>query len=586
MSRNEELAQLFSEIAQLLELTGGDKFRISAHARTARIIEDESRDLVALAQKTGGREELLAIEGIGAKTADKIAEFAATGRIVEHDELAEKVPGGLLDLLRIPGLGPKTVKAMWDSLHITSMADLKKAIEDGSILKLPRMGAKTVENIKASIEFAAKSADRTPIGLAYPIAETIAARLAALKGVKHAEPAGSLRRGKETIGDLDFIVAAKDADLVREAFTTMPEVTQVLANGETKASVRLDVSGRAIQADLRVVPPEHYGSALLYFTGSKEHNVRLRERALKAHQTLNDYGLFPDDKEKNSPHLRGIKPVASVTEESIYKALGLAYWPPELREDQPLSEEEPPQLIELADIKAELHAHTTASDGRMSIEELALLAKARGFHTVAVTDHSQSSVIANGLKPDRLRKHIDAVREADAKVKGITILAGSEVDILSDGRLDYDDDLLAELDIVVASPHAALKQEPEKATARMLAAVKHPLVHIIGHPTGRLVGRREGFHPDIAALAEAAAEHHTALEINANWMRLDLRDTHVAIAMKAGALLAINCDTHLASDADNLRYGVITGRRGGLTAERCINTWTAAKLHKWLKAKR
>ncbi|MFU8828659.1 MAG: PHP domain-containing protein, partial [Phycisphaerales bacterium] len=245
-----------------------------------------------------------------------------------------------------------------------------------------------------------------------------------------------------------------------------------------------------------------------------------------------------------------------------------------------------PKLIELSDIKAELHAHTTASDGRLSILELAEMAKTRGFHTIAVTDHSRSSTIANGLSEDRLREHIEAVREADASLKGIRILAGSEVDILSDGRLDYDDDLLAQLDIVVASPHAALSQDPKKATARLLKAIEHPLVHIIGHPTGRLIGRREGFFPDIATLAAAAAEHSVALEVNANWMRLDLRDVHVATALGAGANIAINCDVHAPQDYDHLRFGVLTARRGGLTPERCVNAWNSKKLSEWLKSKR
>lgn len=328
---------------------------------------------------------------------------------------------------------------------------------------------------------------------------------------------------------------------------------------------------------------------MLYFTGSKEHNVRLRERALKQKLTLNEYGLYPDDDDKTPPHQRGVNPVAGRTEEGIFKALGVPFAPPELREDRDIDAPPPDGMLELADIKAELHAHTTASDGKLSIDELADAALARGFHTIAVTDHSQSSTIANGLKPDRLRKHIDMVRNAAAKRKDITILAGSEVDILADGSLDYDDDLLALLDIVVASPHAALKQEPEVATARLVRAASHPLVHIIGHPTGRIVGKREGFHPDIRALALAAAKNQVALEVNANWMRLDLRDAHIRAALAAGgkdALIAIDCDVHRPEDFNNLCYGVQTARRGGLTTAHCVNTWSAKKLHGWVKSKR
>jgi DNA polymerase (family X) len=338
------------------------------------------------------------------------------------------------------------------------------------------------------------------------------------------------------------------------------------------------------QVDLRVLPRESWGAAMMYFTGSKEHNVRLRERALKLGYTLNEYGLYPLDGSDEPPHKRGLTPVAGATEHDVFKALGVPWVPPEMREDSgELALEAMPPLIELGDIKAELHAHTTASDGELSIEELAARAKERGFHTLAITDHSRSSAIANGLSIDRLMLHIEAVRKADEKIKGITLLAGSEVDILADGTLDYPDTVLSELDVVVASAHTALSQEPEAATKRLLKAVKHPMVHILGHPTGRLVLRRTGLSPDMGAIISAAIEHDTALEINAHWMRLDLRDVHVRQAVKAGALIAIDCDVHEAGDYDNLRFGVQTGRRGWLTATQCINTWPAKKLHEWLK---
>jgi DNA polymerase (family 10) len=590
---NEALAEIFARIAQLLELIGADKFRIIAHDRAARLIESHPEDLCRLAADRG-RAALIAIDGIGPKIADKIVEYAKTGRIAEQDELLASVPAGLLDVLNIPGCGPKTVRALWTTLNITDLPSLQKAIDDGSILTVPRMGEKTVANMREAIAFAAQAQERVPLGIALPIAERIAGALRKVKGVKHAAFAGSLRRGRDTVGDLDFLVAAKDPAAPREAFTTMAGVEKVLAAGESKSSIRLREGSRVIQADLRIVPEESWGAALMYFTGSKEHNVRLRERALKKGLTLNEYGLYPDDNDKTPPHQRGITPVSGRDEASIFKALGVPEVPPELREERDIDAPPPAGLIELADIKAELHAHTTASDGKLSINELADAALARGFHTIAVTDHSQSSVIANGLKPDRLKQHIDAVRNAAAKRKDITILAGSEVDILADGSLDYDDDLLALLDIVVASPHASLKQEPDVATARLVRAASHPLVHIIGHPTGRIVNKREGFYPDIRALARAAAENRVALEINANWLRLDLRDAHIRAALDAGGkegsgtetLIAIDCDVHRSEDFDNIRYGVQTARRGGLTAPHCVNTWTAKKLHAWLKAKR
>lgn len=587
-SGNESLAAIFHRIAQMLEVTGADRFRVIAHDRASRLIESHPTDLAALARKEG-KKPLTEIDGIGPKIADKIIEFANTGRIAEHDELVASVPPTLLDLFNVPGLGPKTIRALWQELNVTSIADLKRIIDDGSILTLPRMGAKTVENIKEAITFSEQSAERIPLGIAMPIAEGIVRRMSKIAGVTRADFAGSLRRGRETIGDLDILVATNNPAAVRDAFTTMPEVTKTLTAGDAKCSVRLNVRGKIMQADLRIVPDASWGAALMYFTGSKEHNIRLRERALKKGWTLNEYGLYPDDDEKTPPQHRGVKSLAGADEEGIFKKLAVPAVPAELREERDIDEPPPEDLLQLSDIKAELHAHTTASDGRMSIEQLAEAAKARGFHTIAVTDHSQSSALAGGLKPDALRNHIDAVRAANERVKGITILAGSEVDIRADGSLDYEDELLAQLDIVVASPHASLRQDPKTATDRLIRAVTHPLVHILGHPTGRIVNKREGFHPDIAEVAAAAAQHRTALEINANWMRLDLRDTHIKTALAAGkgrTLIAIDCDVHHPEDFDNLRYGVMTARRAALPTVSCVNAWTATQLHKWLKSKR
>lgn len=585
MSRTDDLADIFEQIGVLLELTGADKFRVNARARGARALRDAGRDVVALA---GDRKALLAIEGIGAKMADKVEEFAKTGTVSERDELLTQIPPKLPELLQISGLGPKTVRTMWQEGGITSLAELQKAMDDGSILKLPRMGAKTVENIRQAIAFRAQASERMRLGQAMPIGEALVAAVRKFKGVTRAEYAGSLRRGKETIGDLDILATTKDPAGASAAFAKLPGVERIIASGETKISVVLRDGDHVVQADLRMVPDASFGAAWMYFTGSKEHNVKLRERALKKKLTLNEYGLFPDDDDPTPPHKRGITPVAGKTEEDVYAKLGLTWVPPELREDRGEVADgyTPPELIEIGDIKAELHAHTTASDGRMSIVELVRAAKERGFHTIAVTDHSQASFQANGLSPERLRAHIKAVHAAREEVKGIQILAGSEVDILVDGRLDYEDDLLAELDIVIASPHASLKQDSTTATERLLRAIRHPLVHIIGHPTGRIIGKREGLAPDIPALCAAAAEHNVALEVNANSLRLDLNDQGVRSAIEAGALIAIDCDVHSPDHFDELRYGVLTARRGGLTAKGCINTWTAKKLATWLGAKR
>ncbi len=606
MSFNATLAEKLQQISVLMDLLGEDSFRSSANARATRSIEGVTEDLSKLS-----KEQLVEIPGIGAKIADKIIEMARSGAIKELDELSAKVPAGLLAILRIPGLGPKTVRMFWQEAGVTDVAGLKRIIDDGSILKLPRMGAKSVEKIKESLAFATDEAQqRAWIGLAMPLAEAIAERMRSLKGVLQAEFAGSLRRGKESIGDIDILVTLKDhakaAEISRE-FREMPGVQRVLASGDTKSSVMLDMGadlgrwggdedagkskgGTLIQVDLRILPKESFGAALMYFTGSKEHNVALRERAQKRGLTLNEYGLFPEDDQDTPPQARGVKPIAASTEAQIYKALDLPFIPPEIRESRgEIDLEATPELIEVKHIRAELHAHTTASDGVLSIEALAREAHARGFHTIAVTDHSKSSAIAGGLDEKRLRAHIKAIHAAQKKLHDdgvkITILAGSEVDILADGALDYDDDLLAELDIVVASPHVATRQEDALATKRLLRAITHPLVHILGHPTARLINRRPGLSPAMNELIAAAKEHRTALEINAHWMRLDLRDTHVRAAVDAGGSIAINCDVHQREDFDNLRYGVLTGRRGWLTPDMCVNTWTATKLHAWLKSK-
>lgn len=640
MSFNAALVERFTQMAKLMELLGEDSFKSAAHARAARVLGDHPHDLEAVATSEKAKPALMEIEGVGAKIADKIIEFAKSGRIKELDELKEKAPAGLLAVMEIPGLGPKTAAVLWRQGGVESVADLKRIIADGSILGLPRMGAKSVEKIKESIAILEEGAQRLHLGLAMPIAERIVDEMIKVPGVQRAAFAGSLRRGKETVGDLDVLVCTTDPSAAAKAFVEMPGVRQVLVQGETKCSVRLaikpdmgrwggeapeDSAGRGggtIQVDLRMIDDSCWGAALMYFTGSKEHNVRMRERALKMGLTLNEYGLFPEDESTTeAPQKRGIKPVASVREEDIYAALNMVWVPPELREDRGemaafavegsgAARPAPAKvaakskatsasgegasaasviehgLITLAEIKAELHAHTTASDGVMSIVELARKAQRRGFHTIAVTDHSKSSPLAGGLSPERLRQHILDVRAAQRELDGIRVLAGSEVDILASGELDYDDDLLAELDVVVASPHASLSQDSATATKRLLKAIEHPLVHILGHPTGRLINRRAGLSPDIPALVAAAKACNTAMEINTHWYRLDLRDTHARVVADAGALVAIDSDVHTPEDFDNLRFGVATARRGWIAARACVNTWSAEDLAAWLKKKR
>ena len=568
MSANAELARIFQEMSAIMELTGANVFRVNAYARASRVLNDLAVDVADIAD----HKQLVAIEGIGDGTATKILEYLDTAAMEAHKALLDEVPHGLLELLKISGLGPKTVRVLWEQGGVTGLAALIEKLDSGAVEKLPRMGAKTVANIRESIAFAAAQGKRVRLGDALPLAERIVEYLRRVRGTTRVEYAGSLRRGRETIGDIDVLASTARPDALHDAFGAMPGVLKVLVAGETKSSVRLE-SG--MQVDLRVVNAASFGAALLYFTVSKEHNVVLRERAVRMKMSLNEYGMT------------GRRAVDAGTEASIYCALGLPFIPPEMREHRgEFALTETPRLVEIGDIRAELHAHTVASDGRFTIETLAACAADRGYHTVAVTDHSPSSAQANGLSPDRLLEHIDAIHAANTEIDGITILAGAEVDILADGRLDYDDEILARLDIVVASPHSTLRQDPQTATKRLLAAIRHPLVHVLGHPTGRIVNRREGLNPDMTKLFEAAAEHGTALELNANSLRLDLRDIHVRAAVEAGATVALNTDAHRPEHFDELRYGIMTARRGWLEAERCVNTWSARKLQSWLRSKR
>ncbi|MBC7834901.1 MAG: PHP domain-containing protein [Phycisphaerales bacterium] len=658
MSTNARLAEQLLLLARLLELTGADRFRVIAHDKAARAVESYGADV-----KGCDRSTLLGIEGIGPKMADKIAEFCQSGSIADLKKLQSEVPAGVVELMTLPGVGPKTAAALWKEAGITSPDELDAAIKAGTLAGHKGMGEKTVKKLEAALAQAKAisetagpggAARRLPLGLAWAVTERFVVVLREVDGVVGVEPAGSLRRGRETVADIDILVAVTDEAAGRratEAFVGAVGVRSVIVSGPAKSSVQAAVladlgrwgkeltgdeivKGPSIQVDLRVVPPQSWGAALMYFTGSKEHNVAMRERALKRGLTLNEYGLFPHEKgddDLDAPQRRGVMAVAGATEEVVFAALGLEWVPPEVREargeidvylrgettgneapapanSNPIKGKKPAsdkkiaggsakggspgtsirvgkRLIEVGDIKAELHAHTTASDGAMTILELAQKARSRGFHTIAVTDHSKSSAYAGGLSVERLEEHMREVRAANDATDGITILAGSEVDILVDGRLDYDDDLLRRLDVVVASPHSQLKQEPEKAMARMLRAIENPYVHIMGHPTGRLIHQREGLSLDMAAIIAAAVEHNVALEINSHWLRLDLRDSHVRMAVEAGCLIAIDCDVHRPGEFDNIRFGVATARRGWLPPGQCINTWGDEKLHAWLKSK-
>ena len=566
---NRELADLFERLAELCEVAGANRFKVIAYQKVSRVL----RDLEPAASGLS-RGELTKLDGVGTGAADRIREFVDTGAIAEYDELAAEIPAGVLDVMRIPGVGPKSASAFWKQAGVTDLDTLAAKLDTGELAELKGFGPKKLDNIRKGMAFAAQAAERKRISTAWTLATTLIADLADLPGVERIEPAGSLRRGRETVGDVDLLVAMPaDADRapVFDAFTGHELATEVLLRGETKASIRTTAD---MQADLRIISPDQFGAALMYFTGSKEHNVKMRERAIERGMSLNEYALT----EKASGDV-----VASATEAEVFAALGLPWIPPELREDRGEFDRaatgELPELIELGDIVAELHAHTTASDGQWTIRELALAAAARGCHTIAVTDHSKGQVQANGLDEARLATHIEAVQAVAEELAGtIRVLAGSEVDILTDGRLDYSDELLDRLELVVASPHASLQQDPETATARLLRAIDSGKIHILGHPTGRLVLRREGMSPDIRALAKAAAAAGVALEINANAYRLDLRDTHARIALEEGCRLSINTDAHGPGNFEHLRFGVATARRAGATAADVINTWSPAEL--------
>ena len=581
MSMNQDIARRFADAAAILEIIGANAFRVNAVTKVARLLDEMPEDIGAMADDP---KALAGIDGIGKSSAEKISEFSKTGTIKDFDELKASIPQGLIDVLALPGLGPKTVGLLWKKGDVTDVESLERKIDSGELTDIPRMGKKTLDNIKDAIEFSRRSAGRMRLGVAMPLAERLVERVSAAEGVTRTAYAGSLRRGRETIGDIDILAAANDPKTATEALTSLPDVEKVLLSGETKTSVRLE---QGVQVDLRIVPESLFGAAMMYFTGSKEHNVMLRERAIERGLRLNEYGLFVDDGQKDPPQNRGMTPVAAEHEQDIYEALELTLIPPELREEiQSPDARIPKDLVTIESVNAELHAHTTASDGSMTLEELISQARSRGFHTLAVTDHSKSSVQANGLSVQRLLEHIEAVHEANQRHADITVLAGSEVDILADGSLDYEDEILQRLDWVIASPHSSLRQDPQKATKRILKAIEHPLVHAIGHPTGRLINEREGLSPDMAQLLSAAKEHDTALELNANPWRLDLRDRHVRMAQDAGVLVTIDTDAHGPADFDLLRYGIMTARRGGLSHSLCPNCWSEDRLLDWIRSKR
>jgi DNA polymerase (family 10) len=580
--KNAVLSALFDQMADIMEILGEDRFRINSYRKVSRVIGDIPTDVEGLLA-TG---QLAKMPGIGKSSLAKIEEFVKTGTITAHQQLLKKIPPELLELLTIPSMGPKGVKAVYEHLNVTNITELKDAIEAGSVAELPGFGDKKAAAITRGIAFLERSTGRIRMDQAMEAAELVRIFLRDISGILKIRTAGSLRRRAETIGDVDILVASekgKDSSergsRIIQAFTNAGFVQEVLAAGPTKGSAIIQTQTAPVHVDVRVVPEESFGAASQYFTGSKEHNVRLREIAVKAKLKLNEYGLFKAD-----------KMIAGAVEEDIYHKLGLDYIEPLLREDrgevEAAKNHSLPELIELGDIKGDFHVHTNASDGDCDISEIAKAAKDLDYKYICITDHSRSSAIANGLSAKRLAQQIQEIRKLNETLKGVTILAGTEVDILANGSLDFDDKLLAELDFVIASIHSGLASPSEKVTSRTLKAMDNPYVNCIGHPTGRLIGQREAMDIDIAAVIEHAAQTHTALELNANPWRLDLKDTHCRMAIEAQVMLAIGTDAHSTAGLGLIGYGVATAARGWVTKTNVLNTFSVAKIKSWAKNKR
>jgi DNA polymerase (family 10) len=596
MSLNHELADLFHNFSALMELKGENVFKVIAFQKVGRILKEMTIDL----RKCIEEGKLNEIEGIGKSSQQIIEEYVEKGKSRAYEDLKSTVPVGLVPMMQVEGLGPKTINVLWKTLNITSLEELSEAINSGKLKGLKGMGDKKIASIQKGIEsFKNRVAvdgvgnRRTGIADAEEQAEPLLAGVRKIPGVVRAEIAGSLRRRRETIGDVDLIAAVQetsDAAAVIGEFVKLPGVIQTLGAGESKGSVKV---ANGMQVDLRVVPEENFGAALLYFTGSKEHNVKIRGLAQKQKMTLNEWGLYDlakyEKAKKETAKPPPIKPVASESEESIYTALGMAYVEPEMREDfgevELAKQNKLPKLITIKDIRGDLHTHTNASDGQNTIEEMAAAAKAAGYEFLGVTDHSKALAMAHGLTVDRLIKHIEEIHRISDKLKGITLLAGSEVDILVDGRLDYDDDVLKLLDIVVASPHVSLKQDSRKATDRLLRAIDNKYVNIIGHPTGRLINGREGLPLEMDKIFERAAKSGTALEINAGYPRLDLNDVNARAALQAGCKLAIDTDSHINNFVE-LPLGIGVARRAWATPRDVVNCMKLPELKKFIQQKR
>jgi DNA polymerase (family X) len=570
---NKTMARLLAETADLLEIDGADSFRIRSYRRAAEVAEQTTVDLTEAAADTA---RLMEIDGIGKSMAAHLQSIAQTGSLEQRDVLLTKYGAGVLELLKLPGMGPKTVALLWDAAKIASIDQLSQAIEAGRLNGLPRMGVKQIEKLRKGIEDYRRSSGRFRIDVATEEAARIASYLLQFKGIANVTPAGSLRRGRETVGDLDLLATGPacepgHTDAAVEHVATCPGIHDIIAKGENKVSFNLDQglqTAQSLQVDVRLLPTASYGAALQYFTGSKAHNVVLRQRALKMGYTLNEWALARLDDGST---------VAAATEEEIYAALGMDWMPPEMRENlgeiDAAAAHALPRVVALDDIRGDVHMHTTASDGHNSIREMADAALACGYKYIAITDHSKNLAMTNGLDEKRALEQIKLVHAVDRVMEGrIRVFTGIEVDILADGALDLDDEVLAQLDVVIASVHSRFDQSREEMTSRVLRAIENPYVRILGHPTGRLLLRREPFAIDLPAVFKRASELGVAMEHNAAPERLDLNDHDLRLAKEMGCRIVMSSDSHDSRNLGKMVYGIKQLRRAWLTAEDVLNT--------------
>jgi DNA polymerase (family 10) len=571
---NSEVARTLDEIADMLEILGENVFKINAYRRASENIRSLGRDLSVMVEEGS----LGSIEGVGKAIAEKITELVTTGRLEYYDRLVEKVPTGLLDMLEVPELGPKRVRAIWEKLGVRDLDGLEEAARKNRLRELEGFGAKTEARILSGLESlrARKISGRTPLAVAWEVSREILEVLRSVPGTR-AEAGGSLRRRKETVGDLDFLCASGSPSEVTDRFCSMKNVETVILRGETKTSLRLETG---LQADLRVVDASRWGTAFQYFTGSKQHNVRLRERARKRGLSLSEYAL---------KRISSGEEILCAEEEDVYRNLDLPWIPPEMREDrgeiEAALEGTLPEMLLLEDIAGDLQCHSNESDGTAPLEEMAMAAEKAGRRWLLLTDHSSGLGVARGLSPERIRDQGRRIDEWNTSGKGIRILKGIEAEIMADGSLDLPDDVLSELDVVVAAVHSSLRQDREKITRRYKKALANPYVHVLAHPTGRLIGERDGTSPDWEAVLAEAVKTGTILELNANPYRLDLPEGLAARACELGAFFAISTDAHSEKQLEYMHFGVSLARRAWIPPERIVNTWDVGKLLQWVKKK-